>query len=50
MLLIAATTLNAQTIVKGDMNDDNEITVADVMSEVSVVLGRFPKQTISLGG
>ena len=50
MLLIAATTLNAQTIVKGDMNDDNEITVADVMSEVNVVLGKFPKQTISLGG
>ncbi len=50
MLLFAATAVNAQTIVKGDMNDDNEITIADVTSTVDVVLGKSPKQTISLGG
>ncbi len=50
MLLLAATAVNAQTIVKGDMNDDNEITIADVTSTVDVVLGKSPKQTISLGG
>ena len=50
MLFFAATAVNAQTIVKGDMNDDNEITIADVTSTVDVVLGKSPKQTISLGG
>ena len=46
----SATAVNAQTIVKGDMNGDDEITIADVTSTVDVVLGKSPKQTISLGG
>ena len=50
MLLIAATAMNAQTIVMGDMNDDNELTITDAVSVVDVILGKAPKQTISLGG
>ncbi len=50
MLLIAATTMNAQTIVKGDMNDDKELTITDAVSVVDVILGRSPKQEISLVG
>ena len=50
LLLLAATAGSAQTIVKGDMNDDNEISIVDVTSLVDVVLGKSPKQTISLGG
>lgn len=42
-------TANAQTIVKGDMNDDNEVTIADVTSLVNVVLGKSPLETISAG-
>ena len=50
MLLIAATAMNAQTIVMGDMNDDKELTITDAVSVVDVILGKAPKQTISLGG
>ena len=50
MLLFAATAVNAQTIVKGDMNDDNNLTIADAVSLVDVILGKSPMQTISLGG
>ena len=46
MLLIAATTMNAQTIVKGDMNDDGKLTITDVVSIVDVILGKAPQQTI----
>lgn len=49
LLCIAATTLSAQTILKGDMNDDNEVTIADVTSVVNVVLGKTPLETISAG-
>ena len=49
LLLLAATTLSAQTILKGDMNDDNEVTIADVTSVVNVVLGKAPLETISAG-
>ena len=50
LLLFAATAVNAQTIVKGDMNDDNDLTIADAVSLVDVILGKSPMQTISLGG
>ncbi|MBR7024379.1 MAG: Ig-like domain-containing protein, partial [Bacteroidales bacterium] len=50
LLLLAATTLSAQTILKGDMNNDNEVTIADVTSVVNVVLGKAPKETINAGG
>ena len=49
LLLLAATVASAQENVKGDMNGDDEISVADVTSLVEVALGRSPKQTISLG-
>ncbi len=50
MLLFAATAVSAQTIVKGDMNDDNNLTIVDAVSLVDVILGKSPMQTISLGG
>ena len=46
MLLFAATAVNAQTIVKGDMNGENEITIADETIAVDVVQDRSLKQTI----
>ena len=49
MLLFAAT-MNAQTIVKGDMNDDGTVDVSDVTMTVSTILGNIPLQTISLAG
>ena len=50
LLLLSATTLSAQTILKGDMNNDNEVTIADVTSVVNVVLGKSPMETINVGG
>ena len=47
--LLFATTMNAQTILKGDMNDDKDVNIADVTSLVDVVLGKAPKETISVG-
>ena len=49
MSLLFATTMNAQTILKGDMNDDKDVNIADVTSLVDVVLGKAPKETISVG-
>ena len=40
--------MNAQTIVKGDMNDDGDVTIADVTSTVNVILGNKAKEIISL--
>ena len=39
--------MNAQGIVKGDMDGDGEVTITDVTSAVDVILGKAPKQTIS---
>jgi len=50
LLLLAATALNAQEILKGDMNDDNSVTIADVTSLVNVILGKAPQEKISVGG
>lgn len=50
LLFLAATTVNAQEILKGDMNDDNAVTIADVTSLVNVILGKAPQETISVGG
>ena len=50
LLLFAATAANAQTIVKGDMDGDGEITITDVTGAVDVILGKAPKQTISQVG
>ena len=38
--------MNAQTILKGDMNGDGQITIADVTSLVNVILGKTPVDTI----
>ena len=50
LLLFAATAMNAQTIVMGDMNDDKELTITDAVSVVDVILGKSPKREISLVG
>ena len=50
LLLFAATTVSAQSIIKGDMNDDNDVTIADVTSLVNVVLGKSSMETINVGG
>ena len=50
LLLLAATAVNAQEILKGDMNDDNSVTIADVTSLVNVILGKAPQEKISVGG
>ena len=49
LLLFSMTVVNAQTILKGDMNDDKDVNIADVTSLVDVVLGKAPKETISIG-
>lgn len=43
------TAVSAQTILKGDMNDDKDVNIADVTSLVDVVLGKAPKETIGIG-
>lgn len=48
--LFASMTVSAQSIIKGDMNDDNDVTIADVTSLVNVVLGKSPKETINVSG
>lgn len=48
--IMACVPLNAQEILKGDMNNDNDVTIADVTSLVNVILGKAPKETISVGG
>lgn len=50
LLLFCMTAVNAQTILKGDMNDDKDVNIADVTSLVDVVLGKAPKEEISVGG
>ena len=45
LLLLTATAVSARTIVKGDMNGENEITIADVTIAVDVVQDRSLKQT-----
>lgn len=50
LLLLIATTMNAQTILKGDMNDDGQLTISDVTSVVNVILGKTPVETINVGG
>ena len=49
LLLFCMTAVNAQIILKGDMNDDKDVNIADVTSLVDVVLGKAPKETIGIG-
>lgn len=50
LLLFAATAVSAQEILKGDMNDDEHVTIADVTSVVNVVLGKAPQEKINVAG
>ena len=50
LLLFAATAVSAQGILKGDMNDDEHVTIADVTSLVNVVLGKAPQEKINVAG
>ena len=50
LLLFAATAVSAQEILKGDMNDDEHVTIADVTSVVNVVLGKAPQERIKVAG
>ena len=50
LLLFAATAVSAQEILKGDMNDDEHVTIADVTSLVNVVLGKAPQEKINVAG
>ena len=38
-LLIMVASVSAQTIVKGDMNGDGELTITDAVKVVNVILG-----------
>lgn len=49
-VLSANPKINAQTVLKGDMNGDEQITIADVTSTVNVILGKAPQETINIGG
>ena len=50
LLLYLVATVSAQTILKGDMNDDEKVTIADVTSLVNVILGKAPQETINISG
>ncbi len=50
LLLFCMTAVNAQTILKGDMNNDEQVSIADVTSLVNVILGKAPQEEISVGG
>lgn len=50
LLLFVVTVASAQTIVKGDMNSDEQVTISDVTSLVNVILGKSPMETIDVGG
>lgn len=46
-LLFVATSLNAQKILVGDMNNDNELDIKDVTELVNVITGKSEKRYIS---
>ena len=50
LALMAALTLSAQTILMGDTNGDDQLTIADVTSTVNMVLGKSPALTVDLSG
>ena len=47
LLLCIAAAISAQTIVKGDMNNDGQVTVADVTAVANVAVGRTQMEYIS---
>ena len=48
-MLVMSIGTSAQTIVKGDMNDDGRVTVADITSVVDVAVGNTPMETLNIG-
>lgn len=50
LLSMAVVGASAQTMVKGDMNGDGQVTISDVTSVVNVILGKSPVETINIGG
>jgi len=48
LLLCMTVAANAQTLVKGDMNDDGDVTVSDVAKVVNVVTGKDAMETLSV--
>ena len=50
LLMIVALTVNAQTILMGDTNGDNQLSIADITSTVNMVLGKSPALTYDLAG
>ena len=46
LLLLLTTTMGAQTLVKGDMNNDDKVGISDVTFLVNVILGKSPVETI----
>ena len=50
LLSMAVVGASAQTLVKGDMNGDGQVTISDVTYVVNVILGKTPVETINVGG
>lgn len=50
MLLSAQASFAQKEIIVGDMNDDNELNIADVTSLVNTVIGKSDMRKISVGG
>ena len=48
LLLFIATTTNAQTLLKGDMNKDGKITLTDLTSLINVANGNTPVEAINV--
>lgn len=45
LLLLMTLTMGAQTLVKGDMNNDEKVGISDVTLLVNVILGKSPVET-----
>ena len=48
LLLIVATTMSGQTMLRGDMNNDGKLTLTDVNALLDVLLGKAPIEAISV--
>lgn len=47
-LLVSAATANAQTILKGDMDNNNRITFTDVWMLAQTVVGKLPMERVDI--
>ena len=48
LLLFVATTMSAQTMLRGDMNNDGKITLADVNALADVLIGKAAIEAVSI--